>query len=41
MLDAYYRIRGWGADGRPTRETIERLDLADAVDEATLHTTQP
>ncbi|MFB6242712.1 MAG: aldehyde ferredoxin oxidoreductase family protein [Halobaculum sp.] len=31
MLDAYYELRGWGPDGRPTRETVERLDLADAV----------
>jgi len=35
MLDAYYRIRGWGPDGRPTRETVERLDLDDVVDEET------
>jgi aldehyde:ferredoxin oxidoreductase len=32
MLEAYYRERGWGADGRPARETVERLGLADAVD---------
>ncbi len=32
MLDAYYRRRGWGADGRPTRETLRGLDLVDAVD---------
>jgi aldehyde:ferredoxin oxidoreductase len=35
MLDAYYDRRGWGADGRPTRETLARLDLADARDAAT------
>jgi aldehyde:ferredoxin oxidoreductase len=35
MLDEYYSQRGWDADGRPSRETIERLDLADAVDAAT------
>lgn len=35
MLDAYYRERGWGTDGRPTRETVERLDLAEAVDDDT------
>jgi len=42
MLDAYYEIRGWGPDGRPTRATVERLGLAAAVDgETTLATTQP
>ena len=42
MLDAYYGIRGWGPDGRPTRATVERLGLAAAVDgETTLATTQP
>jgi aldehyde:ferredoxin oxidoreductase len=42
MLDAYYEIRGWGSDGRPTRATVERLGLAAAVDgETTLATTQP
>jgi aldehyde:ferredoxin oxidoreductase len=35
MLDAYYRERGWGTDGRPTRETVERLGLAEAVDDDT------
>jgi aldehyde:ferredoxin oxidoreductase len=42
MLDAYYGIRGWGPDGRPTRATVGRLGLAAAVDgETTLATTQP
>ena len=42
MLDAYYEIRGWGSDGRPTRATVGRLGLAAAVDgETTLATTQP
>ncbi|WP_370455089.1 aldehyde ferredoxin oxidoreductase C-terminal domain-containing protein [Haloarcula sp. CBA1131] len=35
MLDEYYSQRGWDADGRPTPETIERLGLADAVDQST------
>jgi aldehyde:ferredoxin oxidoreductase len=35
LLDAYYRARGWGQNGRPTRETVDRLDLLDVVDEAT------
>ena len=35
MLDAYYDRRGWGPDGRPTRETVERLGLAETVDEQT------
>jgi aldehyde:ferredoxin oxidoreductase len=32
MLDAYYRRRGWGKNGRPARDTVERLGLADVVD---------
>jgi aldehyde:ferredoxin oxidoreductase len=41
MLDAYYETRGWGPDGRPSHETVERLGLADAVDDDTpLATTQ-
>ena len=35
MLDAYYAIRGWGRSGRPTPETVRRLDLADVRDDAT------
>jgi len=35
MLDAYYRKRGWGRDGRPARETVQRLGLGDAVDDDT------
>ncbi|RQG97268.1 aldehyde ferredoxin oxidoreductase family protein [Natrarchaeobius chitinivorans] len=35
LLDAYYRMRGWGIDGRPTETTLERLDLADVRDETT------
>jgi len=35
MLDAYYRKRGWGEDGRPARDTVEGLGLADVVDEET------
>lgn len=27
MLPAYYAARGWGADGRPTQETLTRLGL--------------
>ncbi|MBI4610072.1 MAG: aldehyde ferredoxin oxidoreductase family protein [Candidatus Rokubacteria bacterium] len=27
MLDEYYRLRGWDADGVPTRETLQRLGL--------------
>lgn len=34
-LDAYYRARGWGPDGVPTRATVERLDLQDVIDDAT------
>jgi aldehyde:ferredoxin oxidoreductase len=35
MLDAYYRRRGWGADGRPTGAAVDRLGLREAVDDAT------
>ncbi|NVM28897.1 MAG: aldehyde ferredoxin oxidoreductase family protein [Candidatus Helarchaeota archaeon] len=27
MLPAYYKLRGWSADGIPTDETLKRLDL--------------
>ncbi len=33
MVDAYYTRRGWDRDsGRPTRATLERLDLKDVAD---------
>jgi len=36
MLDAYYERRGWSqVDGRPTRETVERLGLGGVVDDET------
>jgi aldehyde:ferredoxin oxidoreductase len=35
MLDAYYRRRGWGADGRPARATLDRLDLTAVRDDDT------
>jgi len=35
LLDVYYRARGWGRDGLPTRETLDRLDLLDVVDDET------
>ncbi|PSP85048.1 aldehyde ferredoxin oxidoreductase [Halobacteriales archaeon QS_1_68_17] len=35
MLDAYYDARGWSADGVPTRGTLDRLDLLEAVDDET------
>ena len=35
MLEAYYAMREWGENGRPTRACLERLDLLDVVDEAT------
>lgn len=34
-LDRYYAARGWGVDGRPSAAALDRLDLADVVDEAT------
>ncbi|MDR5674583.1 Aldehyde:ferredoxin oxidoreductase [Halalkaliarchaeum sp. AArc-CO] len=35
MLEAYYAMREWGENGRPTRACLDRLDLLDVVDEAT------
>jgi aldehyde:ferredoxin oxidoreductase len=32
MLDEYYDVRGWTNDGIPTRETLERLALADLAE---------
>ena len=33
MLETYYRLRGWNpADGRPTRERLEALELGDVAD---------
>ncbi len=29
MLQRYYSLRGWTADGKPTRETLERLELTE------------
>ncbi|MBI4012235.1 MAG: aldehyde ferredoxin oxidoreductase family protein [Candidatus Rokubacteria bacterium] len=31
MLDAYYALRGWDADGVPTRERLQALGLGDLV----------
>jgi aldehyde:ferredoxin oxidoreductase len=28
MLPEYYRLRGWDAQGVPTRERLEKLQLA-------------
>jgi len=33
MLDKYYALRGWDREGRPTRDTLERLDMKDVADE--------
>lgn len=32
MLDEYYRLRGWDAEGLPTLSTLARLDLLDYLD---------
>jgi aldehyde:ferredoxin oxidoreductase len=32
LLDGYYHARGWGREGLPTRETLDRLGLADVRD---------
>jgi aldehyde:ferredoxin oxidoreductase len=31
MLDAYYTLRGWNAEGRPTPEKLAALELTDVV----------
>lgn len=31
MLDWYYEMRGWNKDGIPTKETLEKLGLADVA----------
>jgi aldehyde:ferredoxin oxidoreductase len=28
LLDAYYKFKGWDNDGIPTKETLQKLDLA-------------
>ena len=33
MLEEYYDFRGWDADGRPTKDTLDRLDLDGIVGE--------
>ncbi|MFB6302823.1 MAG: aldehyde ferredoxin oxidoreductase family protein [Haloferacaceae archaeon] len=35
MLDAYYAMRGWSADGIPARGTLARLDLLATADDRT------
>ncbi|MFH2099859.1 MAG: aldehyde ferredoxin oxidoreductase C-terminal domain-containing protein, partial [Pseudomonadota bacterium] len=36
MLPPYYRLRGWDAQGRPTKKTLARLDLADFAAQASV-----
>jgi aldehyde:ferredoxin oxidoreductase len=36
MLDIYYQKRGWSQNGVPTKETLERLGLADVASQLTL-----
>jgi aldehyde:ferredoxin oxidoreductase len=31
MLDEYYRLRGWDENGRPTKEKMEELGLAELL----------
>jgi aldehyde:ferredoxin oxidoreductase len=28
MLPEYYQLRGWSGDGKPTKETLDRLGLS-------------
>ncbi len=35
MLDIYYQKRGWSQNGVPTKETLERLGLADVASQLT------
>jgi aldehyde:ferredoxin oxidoreductase len=32
MLDRYYTLRGWSAEGVPTEETLRRLGLEECLD---------
>ena len=32
LLDEYYALRGWDANGIPTAETLARFGLADVAD---------
>ena len=32
LVQTYYKVRGWTADGKPTRELLEKLDLASYLD---------
>ena len=32
MVQTYYKVRGWTADGKPTRELLKKLDLASYLD---------
>ena len=34
MLDEYYQLRGWTAEGVPTEQTVERLDIDDWAEHA-------
>ena len=38
MLDEYYKLRGWDAEGLPTLSTIARLDLTDYLDKVGIRT---
>jgi aldehyde:ferredoxin oxidoreductase len=33
LLTKYYTFKGWNSEGIPTRQTLERLDLAYAADD--------
>ena len=33
LLDTYYKFKGWNLDGVPTRETLEKLDIAYVADD--------
>jgi aldehyde:ferredoxin oxidoreductase len=33
MLDEYYEINGWGKDGVPSRDTLERLELNEVMED--------
>ncbi len=32
MLDEYYHLRGWNESGIPTRDTLKKLDIQEAID---------
>lgn len=41
LLDRYYAVRGWSADGIPSEDLLDRLDLTEVVDRTTPVAAEP